>query len=132
MLYIFLRVSKNSKSAKYNYSKADFTTLKSEMDLNWEDLLTYLKTLSICYFMYLFDGKLISAMDISIPKKKITKKKHNTSLSEETRHCIKQKHRTLERYMENRDIEHYNKYTRVRNKAKSAVTRERKNLEKGI
>ena len=100
-----------------------------EMDLNWEDLLTYLKTVDM---IKCFMDKLISAMDISIPKKKITNKKHNTSLSEVTRPCVKQKHRAWESYMENRYTEHYNKYTRARNKAKSAVTRERKNLEKGI
>jgi len=53
-------------------------------------------------------------------------------LSEETRRIIREKHRSWEKYRKCKDNDSYRKYTRARNKAKSTITRERKQREKEI
>jgi hypothetical protein len=50
----------------------------------------------------------------------------------EARHSIRKKHRSWGKYRCKQDSESYKEYTKARNKAKSIITRERKNREKQI
>jgi hypothetical protein len=77
-------------------------------------------------------SKLTFAMKHNIQTKRIGNKKGNTPLSLEARRSIRKKHRSWEKYRCKQDSESYKEYTKARNKAKSIITRERKNREKQI
>ena len=92
-----------TRSVKFNYFQADFANLRKEMDI---DLKSYYQ--------------------------KCSNKPRKTPLSEQTRRIIREKHRSWEKYRKCKDNDSYRKYTRARNKAKSTITRERKQREKEI
>ena len=71
-------------------------------------------------------------MKHNIPTKRIGNKKGNTPLSLEARRSIRKKRRSWEKYRCKQDSESYKEYVKARNKAKSIITRERKNREKQI
>ena len=77
-------------------------------------------------------SKLTLAMKHNIQTKRIGNKKGNTPLSLEARRSIRKKHRSWGKYRCKQDSESYKEYTKARNKAKSIITRERKNREKQI
>lgn len=80
----------------------------------------------------IFMEKLYQAMKQHIPTTRTGRKKGNTPLSPEARLSIRKKHRKWEKYRQKKDNESYREYTKARNKAKSIITRERKNKEKQI
>jgi hypothetical protein len=81
----------------------------------------------------IFMSKLTFAMKHNIQTKRIGNKKGNTPLSlQEARRWIRKKHRSWKQYRYKQDRESYKEYTKDRNKAKSIITRERKNREKQI
>ena len=118
-----------TRSVKFNYLKADFVNLRKEMDIDWKKLLSELNTNDM---VNIFMEQLTAAMNNHIPTKKCSNKPRKTPLSEETRCIIREKHRAWEKYRKCKDNDSYRKYTRARNKAKSTITRERKQREKEI
>ena len=99
------------------------------MDIDWKKLLSDLNTNDM---VKIFMERLTAAMNNHIPMKKCSNKPRKTPLSEETRRTIREKHRDWEKYRKCKDNNSYRKYTRARNKAKSTITRERKQREKEI
>jgi hypothetical protein len=61
-----------------------------------------------------------------------SRKKRTENVFERPRKKIRKKHRSWEKYRCKQDSESYKEYTKARKKAKSIITRERRNREKQI
>ena len=119
----------NTKTEKFNYFKGDYDKLRQELDIDWNEILNDKNTTDM---IDIFMSKLTFAMKHNIQTKRIGNKKGNTPLSLEARRSIRKKHRSWEKYRCKQDSESYKEYTKARNKAKSIISRERKNREKQI
>jgi hypothetical protein len=98
-------------------------------DIDWNETLSDKDTTDM---IDIFMSKLTLTMKHNIPTKRIGNKKGNTPLSLEARRSIRKKRRSWGKYGCKQDSESYKEYTKARNKAKSIITRERKNREKQI
>lgn len=134
VIFFSLNASVEVKSSiweKLLFDKGDYESMREELrDMNWESELSKLgiETVEACweYFKQIYENLVIKY----VPKRKIgntdCKAKNGTVkkagyINAGARKLIKRKHRLWRRYLETEDIQIFEKFKKVRNKAKTKL-----------
>ena len=118
----------------YKYDKADFVSMKRELEVDWEELFQN-KTTNEAW--EILQKRLKASVDNNIPKHRHNPSQTNIKkkpiwMSYKALTKVKKKHKAWQRYMTTQDGQDYQTYARARNQAKNEVRKALKDYEKSI